>query len=60
MKGEPVELPLVASRAFLTTQIIVLAPSIGLRVRRTVFLHRKLVQLAQIELYGKLRENPPL
>ena len=35
---ESVELPLAASRA---AQMIVLAPPIELRVRQTVFLHRK-------------------
>ena len=44
----------------LNAQEIVFAPPIGLRVRWTIFLHLKLVQLACIELNSKLRENLPL
>lgn len=59
MKGESVELPLVP-RGHSPLLRIALAPPIRLRVLRTPFLHWKSVQLACIELYGKLMEDPPL
>lgn len=61
MKGESIELPLATAGTISSNiQIIVLAPLIRLRVRQTVFPHRKLVQLDCIKLYYKLRENTPL
>lgn len=58
MKGESVELAPDPSRAFSTSQRTLLAPPIELRIRRTVFPYGKLVQLAYIELYGKLEGKP--